>query len=229
MKRVLAVLAAVPLLCSGTAYASTAHWTMNEKHTSVLRDATGHGYTGTIGRHVVLDGATHRYLPIARGIKQNGRIDVVPDNNRLDPGARSFSVRVRFLWNQNSDNNLIQKGQGSPVGGLFKMKTTVESAGQPPGQLKCLFRGDIGDSQVESYGHHRLDNGKWHVVLCGRNAHGTYMRIDGQPVDHNPKQPGVISNDWPIAIGGNTYCPPDFGYECNYWWGRIGDITWNIV
>lgn len=205
-----------------------AHWAMNDSpNAAVLHDTTG-SFNGTTGSKVIRDRASHRYTPIDRKVYEPRRIDTVPDNDSLDPGDSPFSVRVKFLWNRNQDNNLIQKGQGSPAGGLFKMKTSVPLAGQPPGYIKCLFRGSTGDSQVESYSAPRLDDGQWHVVNCARTADGTVMKIDGVVVDTNDNDPGAISNDWPITIGGNTHCDaPDL--ECNYWWGRIGDIRWTVT
>jgi hypothetical protein len=215
------------LLVPTPALASSAHWSMNENRGTVLHDATGHGFTGTIGRKVRLTGKAHRFTFTANATSVPGRIDTVPDYDRLDPGSKPFSVRVRFQWQGAHDRNLIQKGQGSPDGGLFKMKTSVPAEGQPKGQLKCLFRGSTGDSQVESYGHSRLDDGKWHVVECTRTPTGTVMAIDGVVVDRNGNDPGVISNDWPIAIGGNSACDAE-GLICNYWYGQISDIQWKV-
>lgn len=201
---------------------------MNENRGSVLHDSSGHGFSGHIGKKVLLNGSSHGFRHIASGVYRPGRIDTVPDYSRLDPGEHAFTVKARFKWSYHDhDNNIVQKGQGSPYGGIFKMKTSVPSQGQPRGQLKCLFRGSIGDSQVESYGHRRLDDNKWHTVECSRNGKGTVMRIDGVVVDRNSKQPGVISNNWPIAIAGNTACDsPDL--ECNYWSGRIDYVKWRV-
>lgn len=218
----------VVLLCNltGIALASEAHWSMNEHRGTVLHDVTGHGFKGSIGHKVGLDGSAHRFSRTGKTYVP-GRIDRVPDYGRLDPGTHPFSVQVRFLWQGGNDRNLIQKGQGSPAGGLFKMKTTVPSLGQPEGHIKCLFRGSTSDSQVESYSGHRLDDGTWHTVLCRRTRTGTVMAVDGKQVDANGNDPGVISNDWPIAIGGNSECDAE-GLICNYWSGRVADIKWKV-
>lgn len=201
------------------------HYGMNEQKGHVLHNSAGSKFDGHIGRHVGLTGNAHVFSQIDRGIYQPGRIDVVPDRNRLAPGNAHFAVTVRFKWPGGSDNNLIQKGQGSPAGGLFKMKTSVGT--QPDGAIKCLFRGSTGDSQVESYGSPRLDDSEWHTVTCIRNRVGTIMAVDGKQVDANGNDPGIINNDWPIAIGGNSNCnSPDL--ECNYWRGQIGDIKWQV-
>lgn len=200
-----------------------AHWQMNERKGHTLRDSSSNHLAGFIGRHVILNGHDHRFPPIARGVFQRGRIDFVPDNPLLDPGDASFSVRVQFLWNQNDDNNLIQKGQGDPAGGMFKMKTTATGS-RLPGYIYCLFRGSTGDSTVSSEAYPRLDDGQWHVVLCKRTITGTAMWVDGVQVDTNDNDPGTISNDWPVSIGGNKQWAP--GQEPNYFWGRIGDVQW---
>jgi hypothetical protein len=206
-------------------------WEMNEHtHAWYLHDSSGNGLRGHIGQRSTPTNRAYIHFPITQRDKvYPGQVSVVPDNYALDPGDSDFLVRAKFRWNgRRHDINLVQKGQGSPVGGLFKMKTTVPSLGQPKGHLKCLFRGSLGDSQVESYSHRRVDDGRWHVVGCGRDANGTYMSIDGNVVDRNPKDPGTISNDWPVAIGGNTYCT-DTATEnnvCNYWLGDIGFVRW---
>lgn len=202
-----------------------AHWKMNEHKGNVLHDSSGNHLAGHIGRHVILNGHDHRYAPIARGAYQPGRIDLVHDNPLLDPGDAPFAVHVQFLWNRNSDNTLVQKGQGSPVGGDFKMKTTATGS-RPAGYIYCLFRGSTGDSTVASYSYPRLDDGVWHTITCKRTDIGTAMWVDGQRVDANSNDPGFFDNSWPVSIGGNSDC--EFTTECNYWWGRIGDVSWEV-
>lgn len=237
--RALAPLIALWVALGGIAYADTAHaeviahWGMNEPVTHpigsrVLQDESIYTHRGTIGRRVVLDGHSHHFLRAPRGVEQPGRIDRVPDSDDLDPGAQPFSISIRFLWAGGGDRNLIQKGQGSPAGGMVKVKTSVPKLGQPEGQVKCLFRGSTGDSQVESYGGRRLDDREWHRLICRRTATGTVMVLDGVKVDTNAHDPGVIANSWPVAIGGNTYCPPEEGLSCNYFRGRIADIVWRV-
>lgn len=206
-----------------------ANWGMNESHNgTVLHDYTGHGYDGTRGDQVIVNGSSHRFTPVPRGVVVDGRLDTVPDSDGLDPGGHKFTVKTRFKWPRDHDNNLVQKGQGSPAGGMFKMKTAVLGEGNPKGGIKCLFRGSIGDSQVESWSNPkvgRLDDGAWHTIVCQRTRNGTSMTVDGVLADTNPKAPGVISNDWPVSIGGNTSCASS---ECNYWWGRIDYVRWFI-
>ena len=204
-----------------------ASWELNERPAaSLLHDGTGHGFTGHIGKRVTPTKRTYHHFPReARDAVKPQHVDVVPDSSGLDPGTADFSVVVRFRWSNNrNDMNFVQKGQGSPAGGMFKVKTSVPGAGQPPGGVKCLFRGSVGDSQVESYPTHApLNDDQWHQLQCSRTTHGTVMRIDGDVVDINHKQPGLIANSWPVAIGGNTYCNDTMTdqNQCNYFWGAI--------
>lgn len=208
------------------ANANTSHWRMDDRY-RVLHDSAGN-QDGSIGRKVITNGHSHKFTKAPPNTQIPGRIDTVPDAGQLDPGNAPFAVTVSFTWPEGTDNNLIQKGQGSPAGGIFKMKTTVPGLGQPEGQIKCLFRGSTGDSQVESYGGPRLDDGLWHTVVCRRTNAGTVMAVDGRQIDVNGNDPGIISNDWPIAIGGNSSCSDGIELECNYWHGRIGDIKWDV-
>lgn len=203
-----------------------ARWEMNEhQHSSYLRDSSGNGFRGHIGKKVEPTKQRYHHFPrTPHDTVLPAHVDKVPDQPGLDPGFADFGVVVKFRWLGGNDRNLIQKGQGSPAGGMFKMKTSVPALGQPEGHIKCLFRGSLGDSQVESYSHKRLDDGKWHVVRCERRNDDTAMFVDGQLVDTNTNDSGYISNDWPVAIGGNTFCT-DTATEnniCNYWWGDIG-------
>ena len=229
---------AIPAQAGDAVWYPVAAWEMNEHTDQVnLRDATGNHFSGIIGGRVTpTDRRYHNFPKEPRDTVVPQHIDLVQDYDGLDPGFGDFMVQVSFKWdNDRHDMNLVQKGQGSPAGGLFKMKTSVPSEGQPKGGIKCLFRGSTGDSQVESWGARhggikpgRLNDGKWHSVECSRDVNGTVMFVDGVFVDQNTNQPGEIDNDWPISIGGNTYCrdTPTQENQCNYWWGKIGRVRW---
>lgn len=219
-----AALVAAPAAQAGsTGWVPLAQWEMNETSTAtVLRDATA-TFPGALGKKVTpTDRRFHKFPPIDKDVVAPAAIDRVPDNDMLDPGTRDFKVQLRFLWSSRRDMNFVQKGQGSPAGGMFKIKTSV--GGEPLGGVKCLFRGSEGDSQVTSWPNHAaLDDGQWHRLACTRDGNGVTMFIDGIEVDNNPKQPGTISNNWPVAIGGNTYCEDTATEEndCNYFNGQL--------
>lgn len=198
-------------------------WRMNETSGSRLVDSSALGLHGVIGGAVALNGRYHA-LTLAGYVERSDReaIDVVPDNEQLNPGSDDFSVTAQIWWGPARDRNIVQKGQGSPAGGMFKMKTSVRRW-EPLGGVKCLFRGSRGDSTVNSYSMASLADQQWHTVTCLRTHEGTEMRVDGVTVDQNPRQPGWISNNWPLAIGGNTYCQ-DGENSCNFWPGRIGFV-----
>jgi hypothetical protein len=201
-----------------------AKWEMNEGvNATVLRDSANN-FDGHIGKRVTPNGRYHYFRQELRQDVKPQHIDYVPDNDYLDPSFSNFAVVVRFKWNNNRhDMNLVQKGQGNPASGLFKMKTSVGN--QPDGHIKCLFRGEVRDSQVESYGSGKLNDGEWHTVQCERTSQGTTMLVDDRVVDQNFNQPGSISNNYPIAIGGNSYCSKS-NLDCNYFWGKIDYVRW---
>jgi hypothetical protein len=219
-----------PSQATTAGWVSIARWEMNEhRHPGCcyqrLVDSSGNGHHGVIGKQLRndLSGRYHHFTKAARtSFHGRKRIDYVPNELGLDPGSAGFAVTVRFRWLRGNDMNLVQKGQGSPAGGMFKVKTSVPANGQPEGYLKCLFRGSLGDSQVESYDAPRSDDGQWHVLRCERlETGGTRMILDGAIVDTNYNDPGSISNDWPVTIGGNVKCGQ---YLCNYWHGDIGYV-----
>jgi hypothetical protein len=217
-----------PARAGSSDWAKVAAWEMNEhKHATTLHDAVGN-LDGHVGSRTTPSGTFHSFPREDKDGVYPQHVDTVPDNPALDPGNDDFAVEVRFTWPKTNDKNLIQKGQGDPAGGMFNMKTTVPAAGQPEGYIKCLFRGDAGDSQVESYAAPKLNDGAWHTVRCQRTSAGTAMWVDGTKVDTNDNDSGVISNDWPIAIGGNTVCEdtPTENNICNYWFGTIGYVRW---
>jgi hypothetical protein len=200
---------------------------MNETRGTVLRDSSPHARHGYTGKQVVKTGSHHYFslIPHKTTPTSPEHVDTAPDYTAFDPQNRPFSVTARIKYpRDSSDRNVIQKGQGSPTGGMFKMKTGVRAVGDPPGIIKCLFRGSNGDSAINSYAAGRLDDSEWHTVTCKRTPTGTRMVVDGRLVATNSKDPGYIDNDWPLAIGGNTSCNGETT-ECNYWYGRIDYIV----
>lgn len=203
---------------AGDTWYHVAAWEMNEKAGATVLHDSANSFDGVIGDRITTNGS---YQSFPREDRQGffpQHIDRIPDNDSLDPGFGDFAVVARFKWgNDRHDINIVQKGQGSPAGGMFKMKTSLKR--QAIGGIKCLFRGSTGDSQVESYPTFGpLNDNDWHTVKCVRDNNGTTMFVDGTFVDLNTKQPGEISNDWPITIGGNIKCQ---NYLCNYWWGQL--------
>lgn len=200
-----------------------AHWGMNERRGHILHDSAGSPQDGHIGKHVKTTGSYHHFPFVNQLKKIPGHIDVVPDSPVLDPGSKNFSVAARVRFNTMADRNIIQKGQGTPAGGIFKMKVKgVVKAGW----VECIYKGSKGNSYVDS--NRDLGNNKWHTIRCVRTHHGTTMFVDGKKIEHNPKNPGIISNTWPVAIGGNTYCWEDAARRCNYWHGDIGNLIWHV-
>jgi len=202
---------------------TVAAWEMNEgRKTNVLRDSVGN-FNGSLGEHVVTNGRYHHFDQHNRKTTAPGHINVVPDNDSLDPGFSNFAVVTRIRFTSTLDRNIVQKGQSAVNGRAFKMKAR---GAEHAGFISCLFRGSDGDSYVDS--NRSLANGKWHTIQCKRTNQGTVMRVDGVVTERNDNDPGSIDNDWPIAIGGNTSCWEGAARNCNYWWGDIDYIRWMI-
>ena len=195
-------------------------WGMNESQRPTLLDGSTNHLTGHIGDKVGINGHTHVYSRTSRDAVLPQHVDTVPDSDLLDPGTDPFTVTARVKFGAQRDRNIVQKGQGDPDGGLFKMKLAVK-APHPMGGVWCLFRGVNADSTVNSYSIPSLADKTWHVVTCGRTVNGTFMRVDGKVVDRNSNDPGSISNTWPLAIGGNSACDGTVDRFCNYLAGRI--------
>ena len=224
-------LAVAGLLAStgGTATASPdyelAYWPMNERPGArTMRDATGHGFDGRIGREVAVgirsgDRTAYGFerlepdTPPARP----GHLVIVPDHARLDPGTRDYAIGMR-LRTRDHFGNIIQKGQATVRGGSFKLQT-------PNGRVQCWFRGTSTSLLVTA--PRPINDGNWHTVRCERTREGVTLLIDGRVVAQRSGWTGAIANAWPIAIGGKTDCDQvDVG--CDYFAGDIDYIAVDV-
>jgi len=192
-----------------------ASYQMNEAPGStVLVDASGHGYNGVIGSEVGLSGTYHSFPVVTDEFtRDRHRLDIV-DSSALNPGSGDFSVTLRLRWTVlDGDINVIQKGQGNVAGGRWHIST-------PKGHIKCVFSGAQGGSEVDSWGQPTLAGTGWHRVTCARTSAGMSLVIDRKTVEVATKKTGYIANTTPMSIGGKLNC------KCDYW---TGDIDWVVV
>jgi hypothetical protein len=221
-----AFVAALVLLTTGTSWAGVvADWEMNEPSGATrMVDSSGHGLAGEIGSRVRTGVATpsgHGY-----GFRGHGRamdpalLVVVPDRSRLNPGNRAFSVSLRFRTSVKGPN-LIQKGQSGDSGGYWKVEVHK-------GWPTCLFRDGSGRGKVASFVDGprslRVDDDRWHTVICERSAQQVRITLDpgtrGAATRQVSGRIGTIANTRPLAIGGKHDCgTADVG--CDYLTGRI--------
>jgi hypothetical protein len=217
---VVTALAATALLgVSGPAEAAAtktlASWTMNEKAGStVLVDTSGHGINGTIGTHVVANGAVETFPYVqggVGGVYDPAHIDLL-NSSQLNPGTRDFAVTIRFKFTI-PVGDVLQKGQSGAVGGLFKIE--LDSGG---GKVDCSFVSPTGSAQVWS--SRTVNDGLWHVVTCTRTATQVTVTVDGAVVGTIVHSTGSISNTWPLSIGGKSKCNQTKVF-CDYFAGQI--------
>ena len=190
-------------------------WNMNEKSgASVLVDSGANGINGSIGSHIVLNGAVQTFPYVqggVGGVVDPAHIDLV-NSASLNPGARDFAVTVRLKFTV-PVGDVLQKGQSGAVGGLFKIE--LDSGG---GKVDCSFVSPTGSAQVWSTT--TINDGLWHVVTCTRTATQVTVTVDGVVVGKIAHASGSISNTWPLSIGGKSKCNQTTVF-CDYFAGQI--------
>lgn len=209
-----------PTLEAGAAsWNPVGNWKLNEPvNTSTAIDSSGSGLDADVGTEVntglTLKRRTYVNFPTtgAWGPPNDERLILVPDDPMLDPGDSTYRIVIVFRTRA-SGVNVIQKGQSGTVGGYWKIETHR-------GLASCFFRG--GDRQQSGVGSgERVDDGKWHKVVCTRYPDRTVMRVDGKITATRWAPSGTVSNIKPLSIGGKSECGGSVG--CDYY---IGDIDY---
>jgi hypothetical protein len=222
----LTVTSAVALLCASTpasAATAKASWQMDEAPgAAVMHDSSGNGLDGTIGSHVrvgVLNAGHKGYrFPFVTNNPSEPadpqHLVSVPDNPALNPGLGAYTITLTTRFGPGGDHrNLVEKGQSGFPGGFFKVETAA-------GNINCLFRGDAGSPQVRSG---KLDDNRWHTLVCSRTATGLTLTVDGKVVDTNTRPSGNIANTAPLTIGGKPKCS-QATVQCDYFAGYIDKV-----
>jgi hypothetical protein len=214
------------------AYSATVigDWPMNESGGRTMTDVSGHGLNGYIGTSVVTnwptgDGGVGYHFSGPLNVQNRERLVLVNDNPMLDPGTGTYSVIVRFRTTL-SQPNILQKGQSQDAGGYWKL---VIHDGGP----RCHYRDLNYNTKATDFGdkpppNAKVNDGKWHVVRCERNANSVCLYLDeGTPTAMHKcisGSIGNIDNKWPLSIGGKQRCDPKRATTtCDYF---SGDIDW---
>ncbi|GAA0487726.1 hypothetical protein Ade02nite_11910 [Paractinoplanes deccanensis] len=221
--------AVASLLVPAPARASAGHeiafWGMNERAgSSTMRDGSGHGFNGRIGRDIGVGMRTdssygYRFERLEPDTPPTrpGHLALVPDDGELDPGTRDYAITVRLRTREHF-GNIIQKGQATVRGGSYKIQI-------PNGRVQCWFRGSATALLVTA--PRAINDGSWHTIRCERTDEGVSLAIDGRTVAGRYGRTGAIANEWPIAIGGKTDCDQvDVG--CDYFAGDIDYIALEV-
>ena len=196
------------------------YWRFNEgPGAAVAEDSTGNGNNAAVGSNVrtgVVVGKRTVYNFPAKGVWGGpgaDRLVLVPDQPALDPGTGAYRVAVTFRTRQSS-GNIVQKGQSRTYGGFWKIETHN-------GLATCLFRGSNREDSGVGSGR-RVDDGKWHRVVCTRYPDRVEMALDGKTTDIRRKSSGSVSNTKEVSIGGKAECGGSVG--CDYFIGDIDSV-----
>lgn len=210
---------------------SVARWEMNEPPRSTVMVDTDNSRStlnGTIGATVTLNGATHTFATdMPEDGYKPGHVTTVPHHQDLNPASGNFAFTIRYNTRY-SFGNIMQKGQGSAVGGYWKFEN-------PNRQPRCMFRGSKGETRtgfIKGYATGVQLSKGWHTVTCERIMSPPpgvqpYVRmwVDGVAQPKAIGSTGTIANSAPLSIGGKSDCgPTSSAKSCDYFIGQIGYI-----
>jgi Laminin G domain len=224
-----ALLAAVLLVASASAGAESAlgawpkvaAWEMNEPpNATTMLDSSGAGRSGTIGSvvetgvPVIVGGENRAYRWLAGNLDQENPARLVGVNSSaLNPRTDAFAVTIR-LKTSAVNQNIIQKGQASTTGGMWKIEMLN-------GRVFCLFKGLAGRRAIGS--SQTVSDDVWHTVRCIRRARGVTIIVDGGTPRTEVGRTGRIANTWRLAIGGKSSCNPP-QVQCQYYVGLLDRV-----
>ncbi len=207
--------AAAATPADGTA---TLQWEMNEAPgATTMQDSGGQGVDGSIGSEVqtgeVYDGATGYRFPYLQPNQPPAHPEhlvSVPDNAALNPDSGNYSVEIRYRTTH-AFGNLIQKGQSTTKGGQIKIQL-------PGGRPQCYFKGSGGKDGAGW--RTPINDGQWHTLLCVRTPESVVLYVDGVQRGKKVGPTGVLSNTYPLTIGGKPYCD-QVQVSCDYFSGQV--------
>lgn len=201
------------------AWTKVAAWEMNEgSNATTMHDSSGHGRSGMIGSSVetgVVVGVTNKAYqwPADVNVVDNNRL-VTVTSSALNPRRDPFAVTVRLKTNAVDNTNIIQKGQATTAGGMWKIDMLN-------GRIFCTFKGTAGRRSIGSAGT-VLDNA-WHTVQCVRRRTSVTIIVDGGLPRVQAGRTGKIANDFPLAIGGKLVCNATT-VKCHYYVGLLDRV-----
>lgn len=131
----------------------------------------------------------------------------------LNPGTGDFVVTIRLRTGA-GDQNIIQKGQSTTAGGMWKIDMVK-------GRVKCTFKGSQGSVGVGS--SQTVWNSVWHTVRCERRSNSVSITVDGGTPRTTAGATGTIANSSTLAIGGKSSCNPPT-VQCDYYVGLLDRV-----
>lgn len=167
------------LAIAGAANAAdvSARWAMNQSG-GVVADGVGsfnlrlegpwHEVDGAVGRAIRFNYSTRTSLAKAMG------------SRGVNPGLREFGVAAYLKTDTvprsgHYSPNVTQKGYYGDAG-QWKMQLIGTAAGTIG---ECRFKGDQGSQTVKDNSATKLDDTRWHSVVCWRTDDGYGITVDG--------------------------------------------------
>ena len=214
------VIASVATTASAAPWSPAGAWAFNEPpNSSTATDTSRNSLDAAVGDDVntgmTFNRRTYYNFPSsgAWGGPNHERLVLVPDTPELDPGVGTYRVAI-VIRTRAAGVNIIQKGQSNTYGGFWKIETHN-------GLATCLFRGSNDESSGVGSGR-RVDDGRWHKIVCTRFPDRVVMRVDGEVTDTRYHESGSVSNTKYLAIGGKPECGGSVG--CDYYIGDIDSV-----
>jgi hypothetical protein len=153
-----------------------------------------------------------------------GKLVTVPNSAAVFPGGGPYSIGLRFKTSNTNNGNMVQKGVTGDVGGMLKVELH-------DGRINCTWLDNTWTSvNPPPSSHLNLTEpapvNQWTTVTCARlranTATGwkTTLTVNGTTTFQN-RAVGTINNDWPISIGGKSYCTTSPQHQCDYYEGLM--------
>jgi PKD repeat protein len=214
--------AAQPIAAAAAPLVVTADYQMNEPTGSTtMTDGSGNGLDAPVDLAGVQPGAMYaaatgynwtRRSPATLPVEPQ-RVIQVPDDPNLEPGAKAFTIEIRYRTKEKF-GNIVQKGQANTPGGQWKVQN-------PKGIPSCLFQGS--DAQVATGAGSALNDNEWHTLTCELTSTGVTMYVDGVFRSRKNGVIGSLDNAFPMTVGGKIECD-QVAVTCDYFSGQIDYI-----
>jgi len=205
------------VLTTGTALGAspTAVWHMDETSGSIAKDATGHGYDGSLQNiKLGVPGVSKT------GFEFNGSSSriIVKDSPGLRAGSLDLivTVSVSFTAMPKDDYDLIRKGLSSSSGGDWKIEIMPIDG---KAQAYCYWKGSAG-SRSKTAGPNLAD-GRYHTITCEKHATTVALVVDGTRYT-STKTIGRIDNTAQLSIGAKA------GSGGDWYKGRMDEVSVTI-
>ena len=204
---VLGVAAFAPGIAAGSTVAAL--WHMNEKKgATTMVDSSPNHNNGTLHNVTAgVPGAPGLGTAYQFGGSTTKSYVEVPDSPSLDDPT-GLGISISFWMKtthmaSSGDYDLVRKGDFPGEEYKVELDGAKESN---PGEISCTFHGSLASGSAT--GGPKLNDGKWHHVVCAENPTAITLTVNGSLVMTTPMDVGAISVTTPVEIGAH----PTFDY-----------------